>query len=378
MTKETSTKTIVEDLSEQGGALLFLLPEEIIVDEDILKARPLYDMEQEQAEIESLAAGMVGKDGQIEPVVVRPAVNGEEGGWHLVAGRRRRDAGMFINAAKSAKEEPFRLAAVVRQGLSKDDAFHIALSENLKRKNLNAIQLAMIIKDLRERNNWQGGKGTKKVAEYLDVSPATVTQAEKLLTLPGDMQKKVMSGEWSAQTAFEMLNQQPEKRVEVEQSARELQEQEEGEIEEVLVDPETGEEAPMPKKTGKNKASNPLKAKHVRTASRQHQSALQTKSLNRSEILQFFVKAQSPEYGFRNGVIHLFARTFLLWAEGKCKDETLKKYFDQLVEKADHGKESKEEVKESRARTAQAEKERLATKDQKKKASKRAKAKSKK
>lgn len=308
--------------------IVMLLPEEVVIDEAILRARPMYDPQEEAKEVEELAKN-IQRDTQLEPIVVRPVPYTAEpyNRFHLVAGRRRIDAGFFINSQKSKGEDQFRLAAVVNPAITEKDAFRAALSENLKRKNLSAIQFALVSKSVREENSWAGGKNTKKVADYLQVSPATVTQAEKLLTLPEDIQQQVHRGDLTAKAAFDILDVKEEKREEVLDKARQ------GQVEEERT--QTTTEGTAVEGKGKKK---PVQSKHVRRAARDTEGALdKAKPRSRKDIVEFFEMNDGPAYGHPNGAVRQFIGYFLKWTAGEGTDRTLTAKFDAMVEKADKG-----------------------------------------
>lgn len=143
------------------------------------------DPQQMQGLVESIKA-----DGVIEPLLVTTAEGkgGEKGGgkgegFILVAGYRR------LTAAKAAglKSVP----VVVREGMSDQDRLKLALQENIQRRNLSPMEFALNIKRVRGEFAWEGEGSTAKVARFLSVSPATITQYEKLLQLPAAVQRKV-------------------------------------------------------------------------------------------------------------------------------------------------------------------------------------------
>lgn len=136
--------------------------------------------------------------------------------------------------------------------------------ENVKRKNLSPIQFAIICAEVRDREAWEGAKQTKKVAQYLEVSPATVTTHEKLLTLDKDLQEQVHDGSISAKAAFDLLDVKPEKRGKVLEDAKELSG--DGDRAESSVDDEV--ETTTPKKRKK-----PVQSKDVRKAIRATEGA---------------------------------------------------------------------------------------------------------
>lgn len=307
--------------------LVRLLPDEIVVDDISHNARPLYNAESEMEDLEGLAKSME-EDGQLEPILVRPQMVGMP---RLIAGRRRIDAAYLINSRKSAKDEPFRLLAMVVQDkyAADKDAFRAAIMENVKRKNLSPIQFALICANVRERESWDGPKQTKKVATYLEVSPATVTTHEKLLTLDKDLQEQVHDGSISAKAAFDLLDVKPEKRGKVLEDAKELSG--DGDRAESSVDDEV--ETTTPKKRKK-----PVQSKDVRKAIRATEGATE-KALSRSrkDIVEWFEMSNGPAYGFEDGPVRQFLTYFMKWASGEGTDRTLGAKFTAAVEKAPKG-----------------------------------------
>src|SRR5215510_7673425 len=150
-----------------------LLPEQILVDEE-LNVRPYTDpADPEEIKLIQELADTILKDGQIHPVLVRlvPSDNGDE--YHLVAGRRRRAAIELINAGLGKEDEPKKVQARVESNVSVDRARKQALSENIHRRSLSPMDLAYNIKNLRDQFG-DGRSGSKKIADYLGISIAQV------------------------------------------------------------------------------------------------------------------------------------------------------------------------------------------------------------
>lgn len=187
--------------------LLFVDPFEVMEPEET-DVRPWSgkygDDDQEQDAIDGLAES-IKASGQTMPVEVRKTLDGT---IELIAGRRRRRAVLQINAGMSKGETPLKLMCVVAGEGSKPvndaEAFRHAMVENIHRRGLNPMDYAQDISTIRERFGWEGKKGTKKVSEFLKVSPANVTQYEKLLGLPEEVQGQVYRGELSADDAFKV------------------------------------------------------------------------------------------------------------------------------------------------------------------------------
>ena len=334
-------------MTTKSTDLVWLAPDEIIVDESILRARPMYDSTQEAQEIEELAKS-IQRDLQLEPVVVRavpvtvsqtpdgtPVDKYLSNKYHLVAGRRRVDAINYVNSQRSKGEIPMLVSCIVSP-IAEVDAFRSAIQENLKRKNLSGIQLALVCGSIREENGWTGSKGTRKVAEFLQVSPATVTTHEKLLELPEEIQRQVHSGDLTVKAAMDLADVKVEKRQEVFSGAQEIQASEESVVDNTdeQDNRSSDEETDQPPQ----KKKKPVKSTHVRRAAREVEGALvKPKPRSRKEIVEFFEMNDGPVYGQPDGAVRSFITYFLKWEKGEGTDRTLTAKFDKMVEKADQG-----------------------------------------
>jgi ParB family chromosome partitioning protein len=130
--------------------------------------------------IEHLAES-IKRDGVIEPLIVRPTE--ELDTYGLIAGYRR---------LKAAKEAGLKVVpCIVRDGVDDQAQLRISLTENIQRKNLSPMEFAMNCKRVRGEFAWEGETNTKKVAAFMGVSAATITQMEKLLVLKLEQQRLV-------------------------------------------------------------------------------------------------------------------------------------------------------------------------------------------
>jgi ParB family chromosome partitioning protein len=116
--------------------------------------------------------------GVIQPIVVRK----KNDRYELIAGERRLEAVKFLKR----KEIP----AIVKD-ISDLDAFRMAIAENLKRENLNPIEIANAIKNMKEQFHLPD----KVVAEMLNMSRSQVTNYQRILKLPPQIKKSIESGE---------------------------------------------------------------------------------------------------------------------------------------------------------------------------------------
>jgi ParB/RepB/Spo0J family partition protein len=357
----------VEQAGQPGppvvGYVIELDPDDILVPE-ITNVRPWStrqgNSDKELEDLEALGVS-IADDGQIEPIVVTPSLEEDGPKYALIAGRRRRLGVRMYNQRVEA-DKKVKLQAVVK-AITADKKrpmrmYQTALHENVQRKNLNQMDFAENCKFVREKlsgpKDRNSSKVTQKVAEFFKVSPATITQAEKLLDLPEDLQLLVAIGELSGEGAQDLIKatkgikdkeEQQAKRQEIFEKAKELHATEQATAAVEVEGEEEAEPAPKKKKARKTKT---VKAKHVRTAARQVTG--QSTKRSRSEILEFFRGQLGPVNGHPNGSIHLFCDGLLSWAEGKVSDKKLNALWDDLVEKAFRGTpEKKEEKKEAAA-----------------------------
>jgi len=130
----------------------------------------------DERELDELAAS-IRIHGVVEPILVRRRGDG----YRIVAGERR------WRAAQRAglKEIP----ALVREA-SDEEAFELALVENLQRADLNAIEEAEAYEVLVREH----GLTQEQVAERVGKERSTVTNALRLLKLPGDVRDLVRDG----------------------------------------------------------------------------------------------------------------------------------------------------------------------------------------
>ncbi|MBQ7110457.1 MAG: ParB/RepB/Spo0J family partition protein [Thermoguttaceae bacterium] len=131
----------------------------------------------DQAEMEELASS-VKRHGMIQPIVLRR--KGER--FEIVAGERR------FRAAKLAEwtKVPACLIDVDDQATAE-----LALTENIQRKDLNAIEKAVAFRNYLD----QYGGTHDELAKRLDLDRSTVSNLLRLLDLPEEIQTSVRRGE---------------------------------------------------------------------------------------------------------------------------------------------------------------------------------------
>lgn len=145
--------------------------------------------------IEHLAES-IKRDGVIEPLIVRATE--ELDTYGLIAGYRR---------LKAAKEAGLKVVpCIVRDGVDDQMQLRISLTENIQRKNLSPMEFAMNCKRVRGEFAWEGETNTKKVAQFMGVSAATITQMEKLLVLKPEHQRMIHERALGAQAGQDIAD----------------------------------------------------------------------------------------------------------------------------------------------------------------------------
>ncbi len=126
----------------------------------------------------------------IQPLTVSKLANGK---YRLIAGERR------LRAAKIAGLKD--LPVYIRQA-NDADLLELSLLENLQRKDLNAIEIALSYKRLMD----ELGYTQEQVAERMGKERSTVTNYIRLLKLPPDLQVAVRNGSISMGHARALIN----------------------------------------------------------------------------------------------------------------------------------------------------------------------------
>lgn len=135
--------------------------------------------------------------GVLQPLLIRPTASGM---YRIVAGERRWRAARMAGLSE--------VPAVVRE-LSEAEAAQVALVENLQREDLNAIEEARGFQQLTERY----GLTQEQIADAVGKSRPAVTNALRLLSLPGEIVKLVETGDLSAGHAKAILSAEEKNRL---------------------------------------------------------------------------------------------------------------------------------------------------------------------
>jgi ParB family chromosome partitioning protein len=142
------------------------------------------------AGLEELAASIRQK-GVLQPILLRPASNGE--GYELVAGERR------FRAAQMAGLKT--IPAILYQIESDEEMIEMALIENVQREDLNAIDTARAYRRLSEECRLT----QEAIAERVGKNRTSVTNTLRLLSLPAEIQELVRADQLSEGHARALL-----------------------------------------------------------------------------------------------------------------------------------------------------------------------------
>ncbi|MBP9114162.1 MAG: ParB/RepB/Spo0J family partition protein [Polyangiaceae bacterium] len=133
----------------------------------------------EKGAIEELAQS-IRDHGLIEPLVVRRIGTSDK--FELIAGERR---------WRAAQKAGLREVLVVVKDVSPQDAFELAIVENIQREDLNSIELAEAFDRLIREHDYTH----ELLAEKLHKDRVSITNTLRLLKLPTKAREKVISGD---------------------------------------------------------------------------------------------------------------------------------------------------------------------------------------
>lgn len=177
-------QALIPDVREEGD-------EQRILQIDIERVSPNpYQPRQsfDQAKLDELARSIVEK-GIIQPVTVRVV----DDGYELITGERR------LRAAKQAGFHT--IPAVVRSVTSPEEMMELSLIENIQRDDLNPIHEARAYLRLLEECHLT----QEEIATRVGKNRSTVANILRLLRLPDEVQKHVLSDEISMGHARALL-----------------------------------------------------------------------------------------------------------------------------------------------------------------------------
>jgi ParB family chromosome partitioning protein len=135
-------------------------------------------------------ATSIREHGLLEPLVVRRVPGSDK--FELIAGERR---------WRALQRAGLHEALVVVKDVSPEDAFELALIENVQREDLNAIELA----EAYDRLLRDHGYTQEALAERVGKDRTTVANVLRLLKLPAKVRARVVSSEISEGHARALL-----------------------------------------------------------------------------------------------------------------------------------------------------------------------------
>jgi ParB family chromosome partitioning protein len=133
----------------------------------------------DEAELERLADS-IRRHGVLQPIVVRRAADGAARPYELVVGERR------WRASQRAGRDT---VPVVVQDVEPRDLLELALVENVQRRDLNPIELALAFREL-----LAAGRTQDEVGARVGLDRSTVANHLRLLELPKELQEDVELG----------------------------------------------------------------------------------------------------------------------------------------------------------------------------------------
>lgn len=187
-------QNIDSDLKNTAGSLRSEITEQNAASTRIALAQIEVNPKQPRRDFDETAlselAASIKMHDIIQPLTVTRLANGK---FRLIAGERR------FRAAKIAglKDVP----VYVRQA-NDTELLELSLLENLQRKDLNAIEIALSYKRLMDELEYT----QEQVAERMGKERSTVTNYIRLLKLPPDIQVAVRSGDITMGHARALIN----------------------------------------------------------------------------------------------------------------------------------------------------------------------------
>jgi ParB family chromosome partitioning protein len=143
-----------------------------------------------EADLDSLADS-IRRHGVLQPIVVREAPPGASRRYELVVGERRWRASQRAGRATI----PATIQNITPQAL-----LEVALVENVQRRDLNPIELALAFRELAET-----GRTQDQIGEQVGLERSTIANHLRLLDLPKEAQEDVEAGRLSVGHAKALL-----------------------------------------------------------------------------------------------------------------------------------------------------------------------------
>jgi ParB family chromosome partitioning protein len=142
------------------------------------------------AQLEELAVSIKAQ-GLLQPILVRP-LGGQNGKYEIIAGERR---------WRASQKAGLSSIPVIVRNMNDQEVLVVALMENLQREDLNPMEEALGLQQLKE----EFGLSQENMAERLGKSRSAIANTIRLANLPQNAQDDVSSGKISAGHARALL-----------------------------------------------------------------------------------------------------------------------------------------------------------------------------
>ena len=159
---------------------------------DVVRGRYQPRREFDEESLNELAAS-ISSQGLLQPVVIRPRV---QGGYELIAGERRWRAAQIAGLS--------HIPALIKEATD-EQASAMALIENIQREDLNPLEEAQALERLKE----EFGLTQQQVADAVGKSRVAVTNLLRLLNLAAPVREMLLSGEIEMGHARALLSLEP-------------------------------------------------------------------------------------------------------------------------------------------------------------------------
>lgn len=168
--QDTAVKEVVIETKETA----------LFIETGTIKTNPYQPREEFDEVALNELANSIKQKGVIQAITVRRL---KDGSYELISGERR------LRASKIAGLE--KIPAYVLDVHSKEDLLEISLIENIQRKDLNAVEVAIGYQRLINECNLT----QEQVAEKVSKSRSAVTNQLRLLKLPNEIKESIKKGE---------------------------------------------------------------------------------------------------------------------------------------------------------------------------------------
>lgn len=174
---------------------------DVLIDIELLKANPFQPRKDEDAAaVAEIAQNILhNATEEFDGLLQAPTAREAAGGWFELAFGHTRLAA--LRALVEQGHERYQQMRVNVRELSDLQMFELAVTENIKRRDLNPIEQAEAIKTYQETF----GKTSAEAAEFFGVAASTVRGWVRLLNLPEAAREKVRTGEINTGAARALL-----------------------------------------------------------------------------------------------------------------------------------------------------------------------------